>query len=218
MYHQIKMTKKVKSRPEIVNSKQPYKQHFTNNYKNNDKFQKSNNKTPFVLVIGDSMMKNINSYDLKQKCPEANFMVRALRGGKIKNIKNLIIDTLEDIKKPDLLCIHVSANDIGDGRSVETIVTDLENLITIVQRQGIIPVMSMVTIRNDKHGYKVRVVNERLRKLCVQYNVDYIEHENIKLEHLNPGGVHIVNKFNYLFSENLSNYFNYMLRKELYLQ
>ena len=84
-------------------------------------------------------------------------------------------------------------------------------LIQLVKRQGIDPIISMLTPRNDKHGQKVKVVNEKLRNLCVKYNVGYIEHDNINTDHLNPGGIHLANKYKYLFSDNLTNYFNYIL-------
>ena len=211
---QQKKIRKVKTRPGIVTTRNPEKQHFTENYKN----KKSNNQKPFILVVGDSMIKNVNSYDLKQNCTETTFMVRSLRGGKIKNIKNLIIDTLEDVDKPDALCIHVSSNDIGNGRSIEEIGTDMEYLITLVKRQGIEPILSMVVTRNDKYADKVRLVNERLRDLCVSYNIGYIEHANIKIEHLNTGGIHIQNQFNNMFADNLTNYFNFVLQRGIISQ
>ena len=86
---------------------------------------------PFILVIGDSMTKHLTSYDLHKMCKGARFMVRSL-GGKIKNIKNLIIDALEDVT-PQAICIHVSTNDIADGRNVDTIKEDMENLIVLVK-------------------------------------------------------------------------------------
>ena len=80
------------------------------------------------MLIGDSTIKQISSYQIKQKCKGTNIMLRSLQGGRIKNIKNLIIDMLEDVK-PEAICIHVSTNDINDGRSVEDITHDMEILI-----------------------------------------------------------------------------------------
>lgn len=216
----LKHKKKRRSRPDIVTTNNPEKQHFDNNHKNIENARKvnsntGNNKKPFILVVGDSMTKNINSFELRQKCKGTHFMVRTLRGGKIKNIKNLIIDTLEDcINKPDALCIHVSSNDIGNGRSIDDIEKDFENLINLVKRQDIQPIVSMVIIRKDKYANKVEEVNYRLRNLCIKYNLGYIDNTNIKIEHLNAGGIHISNSFNYLFADNLSNYFNFVVQNE----
>ena len=70
----------------------------------------------------------------------------------------------------------------------------------------------MVIKRNDKYNYKVEEVNDRLRNLCAKYNLGCIDNTNIKIEHLNAGGIHISNSFNYLFADNLSNYFNYAVQ------
>ena len=82
---------KLKTRPEVITYEEPEKQHFINNYKN-EKFYKSSNQNDqnsFILVIGDSMTNDLNSYDLKQSCKGARFMVRSLRGGKIKKYQKL---------------------------------------------------------------------------------------------------------------------------------
>ena len=85
----LKHQKKRRSRPDIVTPINPEKQHFDNNHKNIENARKvnsntENNKKPFILVVGDSMTKNINSFELRQKCKGINFMVRTLCGGKIK--------------------------------------------------------------------------------------------------------------------------------------
>ena len=76
-------------------------------------------------------------------------MVRTLQGGKIKNIRNLIIDTLEDVT-PLAACVHVCTNDISNGKNKETIIEDMQSLIELIKRQGIGPIISLVTPRNDK--------------------------------------------------------------------
>ena len=167
-------------RPQVVIPSDPEKQHFTNNYKQElekSKRKREQNK-PLVMLIGDSTIKQISSCQIKQKCKCTNIMVRSLQGGRIKNIKNLVINMLEDVK-PEAICIHVSTNDINDGRSVGDITHDMEILINLIQRQGIVPIISLVTQRSDKHASKVDVVNKRLIRLCNHHGVGYIEHPNI---------------------------------------
>ena len=217
-------TAKIKSplrRPTVVTTKQPEKQHFTNNNNNRNRSKElpTKEKKPFIMMIGDSMSKDISSYELKQNVKTANFMIRSLRGGKLKNIKNLMIDALEDIdNKPDAICIHVSTNDIGAGRDIDNIVEDFENLIILIKRQGIEPLISLLTVRNDKYGHKVKIMNERLEDLCLRYNVSYVDHSNIRNEHLNQGGIHISNQFKHLFTDNLYKYFTYIVQNHSYFQ
>lgn len=188
------------SRPDIVNSNKPVKQHYKNKIKN---------KQPLIALIGDSTIKQLSGYQLSKKCQGTTVMVRSQQGGKIKNIKNLMIDILEDVS-PDAICIHVATNDINGGRSVNEIIQDMENLIMLIQRQGIVPVFSLVTRRADKYSSKVDIINNRLIQLCNHHGVGYIEHQNITKNHLNSGGLHIAREHISLFSDNFAKYFKYL--------
>ena len=116
---------------------------------------------------------------------------------------------LEDAS-PQAICVHVSTNDIGNNKTVSEIEDEMEELIVLIKQKGILPIISLVLPRNDKHAQKVKLVNDKIIALCSCYNVCYIEHKNIKTEHLNPGGVHLVEKFKQLFTDNLVNHFNYI--------
>ena len=141
-------------------------------------------------------------------------MVRPYRGGKVKNIKNLIFDVLDDNIKPTAICIHASTNDIGSGRNVEDIVGDLENLIKLVTEGGMMPILSLPTVRTDKFSQKINVLNSHLVQLCKRNGIHFIEHRDIKSEHLNQGGLHIISKFNYLLNANFAKCFNYLLDQQ----
>ena len=202
-------SKKVdQSRPSVVIP--PENNHFTNNNKNKME-QNRHSEKPLILLVGDSIIKNVTSYDLRKECKDVNIMVRPYRGGKVKNVKNLIIDILEDDVKPTAICIHASTNDIGSGKSVDNIVVDIENLINLVQNQGIMPILSLPTVRNDKFLQKINVLNGHLVELCKSYGIYFIEHRDIKAAHLNSGGLHIALQFNYILNANFAKCFNYLL-------
>ena len=201
-------------RPSIVVYDHPEKNHFNNNYKKD--LNMKNNK-PLILLVGDSTIKNISGYQLKQNCHETNVMVRSHVGGKIKNIKNLILDLLEDVK-PNAVCAHVATNDISSGRSIDEILIDMENLVDLIQRQGIVPVISLLTQRADKYDSKVEIVNKRLVILCNHLGVGYIDHINITKDCLNTGGLHIAREHTSLFSNNFVNFFNYLTQNHFCIQ
>ena len=188
----------------------PERNHFNNNYKKDGKIKIK----PLILLVGDSTIKNISGYQLKQNCKDTNVMVRC---GKIKNIKNLIIDMLEDVK-PNAVCVHVATNDISSGRSIDEILIDMENLVELIQRQGIVPVISLITQRADKYASKVEIVNKRLIILCNHLGVGYIDHMNITKESLNTGGLHIARENTSLFSNNFVKFFNYLTENNFCLQ
>ena len=204
---------KIKSRPNIVTLNEPETQHFTNN-KNirateKDRNEKPINNKPLILLAGDNMIKQVTSYDIRKKCGNVNVMVRSLQGAKIKNVKNLINDLLEDVK-PESICIHASTNDINDDNSIDGIVNEMGILIKVIQNKGIVSIISLITTRNDKHVAKVTITNKKLIQLCNEYGVGYIEHENITAEHLNPGGLHIARQHNHLFHYNFARFFNFV--------
>ena len=120
------------------------------------------------------------------------------------------------MEKTEAISVYVSSNDIGSGKCVDEIASEMEYLLTIIKSQGIQPIISMVQTGNDKHAYKVPLVNNMLRDLCVQYNIGYIDNTNIKIEHLNPGGVHIQKQFNYMFTDNLTKYFNMLCGGDIF--
>ena len=95
-------------------------------------------------------------------------MVRTIQGGKIRNIRNLIIDTLEDVT-PLAVCIHVCTNDISNGKNIQMIIEDMQNLIELIKRQGIVPIITLVT-QNDKHASRVNAVNSSLIKMISANN------------------------------------------------
>ena len=206
-------------RPEVVTQAHPERQHFTNNYKSRNQGRNDANhdqqERPLILVVGDSTLKHVTSFDLRKNCRGANVMVRSIQGSKIKNIRNLIIDCLEDVT-PTAICIHASTNDIGSGKSVEEIASEMKELVEMVQRQGILPIISLVTIRNDKHAEKVGLVNERLRVLCDTLGAGCIEHDSIRVEHLNTSGLHIARQFNYILNNDFTEYFNFAISKNFW--
>ena len=168
------------------------------------------NERPLILLVGDSTLKHVTSFDLKKNCRGASIMVRSIQGSKIKNIKNLVIDCLEDVK-PAAICLHVCTNDIGAGRSIDQILNEMEELVSMIQRQGILAIVSLVTVRDDKFSEKVELVNERLRALRDRLRAGCVEHDDIREEHLNTSGLHIARQHNYIFNNNFSKYFTYII-------
>ena len=63
----------------------------------------------------------------------------------------------------------------------------MESLVSLMNQQGTLPIVSLVIPRNDKHVTKVSIINKELIILCNNVGAGYIEHENIKSHHLNPG-------------------------------
>ena len=122
---------------------------------------------------------------------------------------------MEDVT-PTAICIHVSTNDIGSGKSVDEIIAEMEDLVKLIQRQDIVPIVSLVTVRDDKHAGKVDFVNERLRALCDKLRAECIEHDRVRKEHLNTSGLHIARQSNYILNNDFTEYFNYAISNDFW--
>ena len=156
------------------------------------------------------MLSFVNVFRLKKHVKGAGVMVRSVQGSKLKNIKNLILDCLEDVD-PAAICIHAGTNNIGSGDGIEEIVSEYKELVSLLLGRGILPIISMITVRNDKHSEMVDLVNERLRVVCDTMGAGCIEHDGIKSEHLNTSKLHIARQFNYILNEEFIDYFNYAI-------
>ena len=94
----------------------------------------------------------------------------------------------------------------------------MEQLVQLIQRQGIVPVISLLTQRGDKYASKVEIINKRIIILCNNLGVGYIDHQNITKDHLNMGGLHIAREYTSLFSDNYVNFFNYLTQNNFCIQ
>ena len=74
----------------------------------------------------------------------------------------MINDLLEDVK-PEAICIHASTNDINDDKSIYGIVSEMGILIKVIQDKGIVPVITLITTRNEKHVAKVNITSKKLQ-------------------------------------------------------
>ena len=102
--------------------------------------------------------------------------------------KNLVLYVLDDGIKPTAKCIHASANDIGNEKEIDDILLEMKMFIVLIKEKGIIPIISLPTLRADKYSQAINILNGRLVELCKTQGFHYIEHRDIRREHLNQGG------------------------------
>ena len=71
-----------------------------------------------AVIIGDSMIKNINGWGLKEKLGNNGIVyVKMFNGAMIRDMHSYAIPTIE--KKPDLIVLHVGNNDLPSRRGEE---------------------------------------------------------------------------------------------------
>ena len=141
--------------------------------------KKNNNreKKKITVIIGDSIIKEVNGYKLsKSLANDQSVVVKAFPGAKIQCMNHHVMPTLE--RRPDQIILHCGTNNLPTD---ETPVQIAKNIIDLAinARQNIKEVaISAITTRFDKCSGKANKVNLLLEKLCSKHNLDYIPHNH----------------------------------------
>ena len=169
----------------------------------------SERSTRSVLIVGDSMIKNITSYQIRGKLREHNLHpkinVKPFLGAQTRSMPLYCEALFEEIDKPDIAIVHVGTNDIRAGTPVAEIREHCVNMFNYLQQHGIDMVVSLLTCRTDDCKDKVEPINHMLIDLCDQLAIGYSGNENIRGEHLNQSGYHLHRGGSDILACNLSN-------------
>ena len=136
-----------------------------------------------VLIVGDSIING-----LIEKRMGKNVKVRSFPGARIKDMYSYLIPLIE--KKPKHIILHVSTND-ANNKSSDELTNELLQLKQHIEKslpESII-IISYPTIRVDKIEAKKTLI--KLRENLSILNINAIENDNIKEEHLGKGGLHL---------------------------
>ena len=173
----------------IFNNNLPLVQHHDYN-----KNEKSN-----VIIIGDSMLNNINSRGLSKS---NKVYVSHFPGATIEDILDEIEVTLKT--HPDTLIVHSGTNNLTKNintlRSVKKLCEKAKRISPDTKI-----VFSNIIYRKDRRNTdKQRTdTNARIKNFCNQKNIPLIDNGNIKEEHLGVKKLHLNRRDNSLFAKNL---------------
>ena len=92
----------------------------------------------------------------------------------VDHVKPIIPD------KPDHIIFHVGTNvDLAISAKSPTCDVSISNILT----------------RKDKHQHKAQIVNNHLKEICTNKNINLIDHsKNIKHQHLNKSKLHLTKR------------------------
>ena len=151
-----------------------------------------------AVVTGDSLLNGINERGLS-KPHKVN--VQNFPGGTSETILGEL-DTLV-ASKPDCIIIHAGTIDLANG------INSLNSVKKVKQASANTKVVfSRLITRKDKKDLdkKVQDNNNRLKNYCAQTNIDYIDNNNIKEEHLGKNKLHLNKRGNTVFANKLLKY------------
>eukprot|EP00112_Aurelia_sp_Birch-Aquarium-sp1_P009895 Seg2143.1 transcript_id=Seg2143.1/GoldUCD/mRNA.D3Y31 product="hypothetical protein" protein_id=Seg2143.1/GoldUCD/D3Y31 len=161
-----------------------------------------------AVILGDSIVKNINAWELKKKIGENNnIYVKCFNGANIKDMHSYAKPSIE--RKPNLIILHIGKNDLAQRRneaekSAVQIAHEIIELANEMRVNGTEVVISGLVPRGDEFETKRKRVNLILADLCSENDYAFIEHTNIDAsKHLNQSRIHLNRTGANLFESNL---------------
>ena len=150
----------------------------------------NNITTATTVILGDSIIKNIQGYKLGKQVGE-RVVVKSFAGATSSEMTHYIQPTLE--RKPQRIVLHIGTNDLRNS-SPEKVADNIVDLAREIEMKSDAKVIiSELTTRTDKLSDEsvVKSTNKRLRRFCNQNNWKLIQHNNITKQGLIKGGLHL---------------------------
>ena len=172
-----------------------------------------------VCIIGDSIVNGINPNGFKKDSSTKRIGINPNGFNKVFNVKvrphggatsEDMIDYIKPTirKKPDDIIIHVGTNDITKN-NVNT-VENLQKIVNMINKDspGTKICISSVTKRTDKKGLeaKIKSLNIKLKDLCTQKEINWLDHSNIDNSHLSNKKLHLNQKGLAMLAKNFISY------------
>ena len=152
-----------------------------------------------VFIVDDSIIKHLNGYVIGGKTGNCNVYVRPSNGAKVRCMVDHIKPVMRD--KPDHIIFHVGTNDIPLDKDAGDIAKSIIDLAMSVKSPTCDVSISNIITRKDKHQHKAQEVDNHLKKMCTNKNINLIDNsKNIKHQHLNKSKLHLTKRGTNLLS------------------
>ena len=117
-----------------------------------------------VIILGDSVIKDVNGYDIAWKPNICKVFLKRFSGAKVRCLKDHLKPSLR--KNPDHFVLHIGTNDLNSDRSPELIAKSITDVGSSLKNDSHDGRISSIIVRNDKFQEKTAQVNENLERLC----------------------------------------------------
>ena len=144
-----------------------------------------------VIIIGDSMVKNIHSWKLRAALRQ-NVIVRSISGAKTSDMVHYTKPVMEE--NANLHILHCGTSDLRSKMTAETIAQNITKVALSMKKDNSSIIISGICPRGDNDDLKEKacLVNEKLREICNSRNIGFINNDNIdKAQHLNKSRLHL---------------------------
>ena len=127
------------------------------------------------------------------KTGNCNVYVRPSHGEKVRCMVDHVKPVMRD--KPDHIIFHVGTNDIPSDKDAGDIAKSVVDLAISAKSPNCDVSISNIITRKDKHQHEAQIVNNHLKEICTNKNINLIDHsKNIKHQHLNKSKLHLTKR------------------------
>ena len=130
------------------------------------------------------MVKHVNGYlitkNIGHKCL---VKVRPFRGAKIQCMDDYSRPTIREFD-PEWIIIHVGTNDLNTEKTASQISKSLIDFAHSLHNDSTKVAISLIIPRMDNLNNKATDVNDRLRIMCSERNIPFIDHSDYIQTHL----------------------------------
>ena len=169
------------------------------------KDEMANTKKRNTVILGDSIIKDIEPYKMRQAIGKSEkLFIKSFAGANIEVMEHYVKPTKKH--ENDLIILHFGTNDLRSNTHAHEIAQGIINVaVDMKTENNELMISGIITRRDnidlDKKGMEV---NERLKSLCSVYNFNFINNSCISKErHLNNRGLHLNIKGTYALANNL---------------
>ena len=119
-------------------------------------------------------------------------MVKHFSGAKTEDMNYYIKPTQE--KQPVQIIIHFGTNDLRGNKNSDEITNEIVEFENSIKTGENNVVVSSIVSRKDRFNNKAKEINENLKDICEEHNLQLMQHHNINpLRHINAKGLHLNN-------------------------
>ena len=152
--------------------------------------KKDQNKSQKIVILGDSMIKNIKGWEILKKLQNANVYVRHFSRDKVRCMKYYLKPSLRE--NPDHFVLHVGTDNLDSDRSPDLIAKLIVDVASSLKTDKHDVTISNIITRNDRFVAKANEVNKCLTELYFERNFLLIDHSKIlKSQDLNGSKLHL---------------------------
>ena len=127
-----------------------------------------------VVLLGNSIIKNINGYELSNQAKRVKIYVKSYSGSKIRWMEDHAKPTSRT--DPDHIILHVGTNNLPTRKNTDEIAKSIVQLASALKTKSCDVSISSITARRDQYREKSIEVNKELKNLCLENNLYLIHH------------------------------------------